>query len=109
MIFSSGISKIVATTCQNLWHASKRSPAPPGLAGTRRDERVRSDRTQRRLREMVEIPDKVEPRFGSALTARAWHRSGRRSESRSAPDFYGRLWPPARHRAPHTASIGDSR
>ncbi len=40
-----------------------------------RKDRVRSDRTQRRLREMVEILNKVEPRFGSALMAYAWYRS----------------------------------
>jgi hypothetical protein len=38
-------------------------------------DRVMSDRTQRRLREMVEIVNKVEPRFGSALLAYAWYRS----------------------------------
>jgi hypothetical protein len=40
-----------------------------------RKDRVRSDKTQRRLREMVEIINKVEPRFGSALMAYAWYRS----------------------------------
>lgn len=40
-----------------------------------RKERVRSDKTQRRLREIVEILNKVEPRFGSALIAYAWYRS----------------------------------
>lgn len=40
-----------------------------------RKDRIRSDRTQRRLREMIEIIDKVEPRFGSALIAYAWYRS----------------------------------
>ena len=34
-----------------------------------------SDKTQRRLREMTEIVNKVEPRFGSALMAYAWYRS----------------------------------
>ena len=46
-----------------------------GLDAVQRRERVRSDRTQRRLREMVEIINKVEPRFGSALIAYAWYRS----------------------------------
>ncbi len=40
-----------------------------------RSDRLRSDKTQRRLREMVEIVNKVEPRFGSALMAYAWYRS----------------------------------
>ncbi|MFC5504949.1 MULTISPECIES: antitoxin Xre/MbcA/ParS toxin-binding domain-containing protein [Hyphomicrobiales] len=46
-----------------------------GRDAVQRRERVRSDRTQRRLREMVEIINKVEPRFGSALIAYAWYRS----------------------------------
>lgn len=36
---------------------------------------MRSGRTQRRLREVVEIINKVEPRFGSALISYAWYRS----------------------------------
>lgn len=35
---------------------------------------VTSDQTQRRLREMVEVLKKVEPRFGSAPIAYAWYR-----------------------------------
>lgn len=46
-----------------------------GRDAVQRKERVRSDRTQRRLREMVEIVNKVEPRFGSAMMAYAWYRS----------------------------------
>ena len=46
-----------------------------GKDAVQRQDRVRSDRTQRRLREMVEIINKVEPRFGSALMAYAWYRS----------------------------------
>lgn len=46
-----------------------------GRDAMQRKERVRSDRTQRRLREMVEILNKVEPRFGSTLMAYAWYRS----------------------------------
>jgi hypothetical protein len=46
-----------------------------GRDAVQRKERVRSDRTQRRLREMVEIINKAEPRFGSALMAYAWYRS----------------------------------
>jgi hypothetical protein len=46
-----------------------------GRDAIQRRDRVRSDKTQRRLREMVEIINKVEPRFGSALIAFAWYRS----------------------------------
>ena len=46
-----------------------------GKDAMQRKVRIRSDRTQRRLREMVEILNKVEPRFGSALMAYAWYRS----------------------------------
>lgn len=46
-----------------------------GKDAVQRKDRVRSDRTQRRLREMVEVINKVEPRFGSALMAYAWYRS----------------------------------
>jgi uncharacterized protein (DUF2384 family) len=46
-----------------------------GKDAVQRKDRVGSDKTQRRLREMVEIVNKVEPRFGSALMAYAWYRS----------------------------------
>lgn len=46
-----------------------------GKDAMQRSARINSDRTQRRLREMVEILNKVEPRFGSALMAYAWYRS----------------------------------
>jgi hypothetical protein len=46
-----------------------------GIDAIQRKERIRSDRTQRRLREMIEVINKVEPRFGSALIAYAWYRS----------------------------------
>ncbi|MEL6510394.1 MAG: hypothetical protein AAFQ47_17260 [Pseudomonadota bacterium] len=46
-----------------------------GKDAVQRRDRVGSDRTQRRLREMVEIINKVEPRFGSYLMAYAWFRS----------------------------------
>lgn len=46
-----------------------------GRDAVQRQERVRSDKTQRRLREMAEVLNKVEPRFGSALMAYAWYRS----------------------------------
>ncbi len=46
-----------------------------GRDAVQRRDRVRSSRTQSRLREMVEIINKLEPRFGSALIAYAWYRS----------------------------------
>jgi hypothetical protein len=46
-----------------------------GKDAVQRKERIRSDKTQRRLREMIEIINKAEPRFGSALIAYAWYRS----------------------------------
>jgi hypothetical protein len=55
-----------------------------GRDAVQRKERVRSDRTQRRLREMIEVINKVEPRFGSALMAYAWYRS------EPLPGFSGR-------------------
>jgi uncharacterized protein (DUF2384 family) len=55
-----------------------------GRDAVQRRDRVRSDKTQRRLREMVEIVNKVEPRFGSALMAYAWYRS------EPLPGFSGR-------------------
>jgi hypothetical protein len=46
-----------------------------GKDAIQRKDRMRSGKTQRRLREMVEIINKVEPRFGSGLMAYAWYRS----------------------------------
>jgi hypothetical protein len=40
-----------------------------------RKDRIASPKTQKRLREMVEILNKIEPRFGSELIAYAWYRS----------------------------------
>lgn len=40
-----------------------------------RKERLASAKTQTRLREMVEIVNRLTPRFGSALVAYAWFRS----------------------------------
>lgn len=40
-----------------------------------RKDRLTSPRTQTRLREMVEILNRVSPRFGSDLLAFAWYRS----------------------------------
>ncbi len=46
-----------------------------GRDAVSRRGRADSPRTQKRLREMVEILNRVEPRFGSALLAYAWYRS----------------------------------
>lgn len=46
-----------------------------GKDAVQRKDRVTSDKTQRRLREVIEVLNKVEPRFGSALLAYAWYRS----------------------------------
>ncbi|MEP3115613.1 MbcA/ParS/Xre antitoxin family protein [Nisaea sp.] len=46
-----------------------------GKDAVQRKDRVKSHKTQRRLREMVEIINKVTPRFGSELMAYAWLRS----------------------------------
>lgn len=46
-----------------------------GKDALQRRTRIKSDKTQRRLRELVEILNKVEPRFGSELMAYAWYRS----------------------------------
>jgi len=55
-----------------------------GRDAVQRKERVRSDKTQRRLRKMVEVITKTTPRFGSALFAYAWYRS------EPLPGFSGR-------------------
>lgn len=46
-----------------------------GKDALQRRARIGSDRTQRRLRHLVEILNKVQPRFGSELMAYAWLRS----------------------------------
>jgi hypothetical protein len=46
-----------------------------GRDAVMRAGRIASVKTQKRLREMVEILNRVEPRFGSALIAYAWYRS----------------------------------
>jgi len=46
-----------------------------GRDAVQRADRVTSVKTQRRLREMVEIINRIEPRFGSGLMAYAWYRS----------------------------------
>ena len=45
-----------------------------GRDAVQRKDRIRSDKTQRRLREMVEVINKVEPRLGSQLMAYAGYR-----------------------------------
>lgn len=46
-----------------------------GKDALQRRARIRSDKTQRRLRELVEVLAKVTPRFGSELIAYAWYRA----------------------------------
>ena len=46
-----------------------------GKDAVQRRNRIGSQKTQKRLREMVEILNKIEPRFGSDLIAYAWYRS----------------------------------
>ncbi len=46
-----------------------------GRDAVQRKDRVRSDKVQRRLREVVEVINKAAPRFGSEMMAYAWYRS----------------------------------
>lgn len=46
-----------------------------GKDSIQRKDRIGSEKTQRKLREMLEVITKVEPRFGSPLIAYAWYRS----------------------------------
>ena len=46
-----------------------------GKDALQRRTQIQSDKTQRRLRELVEVLNKVQPRFGSELLAYAWYRS----------------------------------
>lgn len=64
----------IATTLRTTSEEVART-AGLGKDAVQRKDRIGSDRTQRRLRTMVEIINKVEPRFGSALIAYAWYRS----------------------------------
>ena len=64
------IANAFRTTSEEVAHT-----AGLGKDAVQRKDRVRSDKTQRRLREMVEVINKVEPRFGSTLIAYAWYRS----------------------------------
>lgn len=70
-IFAPGkIAHILRTTSEEIARS-----AGLGKDAVQRKDRVRSDKTQRRLREMIEVVNKVEPRFGSPLMAYAWYRS----------------------------------
>ena len=64
------IAEVLRTTSEDIARATGL-----GRDAVQRKDRMRSDRTQRRLREMIEVLNKVEPRFGSALMAYAWYRS----------------------------------
>ena len=46
-----------------------------GRGAVQRWDRIASGETQRRLRELVAVRDRVAPRLGSALMAYAWYRS----------------------------------
>lgn len=46
-----------------------------GKDAVQRRTRIASTKTQQRLRALVEVLNKVQPRFGSALIAYAWFRS----------------------------------
>jgi hypothetical protein len=64
----------IATTLRTTREEVART-AGLGRDAVSRQERIGSVRTQRRLRELAEILNRVEPRFGSALIAYAWYRS----------------------------------
>jgi|SRR5690606_3503248 len=66
----SKIAKALRTTSEEVARS-----AGLGRDAVQRKDRVRSDKTQRRLRELVEILNKVRGRFGSELMAYAWYRS----------------------------------
>jgi hypothetical protein len=46
-----------------------------GRDAVMRHDRIGSPKTQTRLREMLEVLNRVQPRFGSDLVAYAWYRS----------------------------------
>ena len=66
----SKIANMLRTTSEEIGRS-----AGLGKDAIQRKDRISSDKTQRRLREMMEVVNKVEPRFGSALMAYAWYRS----------------------------------
>lgn len=66
----SKIAALLQTTSQDIARS-----VGLGRDAVQRRDRLRSDRTQTRLREMSEILNRTTPRFGSALMAYAWYRS----------------------------------
>ncbi len=64
------IAKALLTTSEDLARS-----AGLGKDAMLREARVRNPKTQTRLRELVEVLNKVEDRFGSPLIAYAWFRS----------------------------------
>lgn len=64
------IAKALLTTSEDLARSTGL-----GKDAMLRDARVRNPKTQTQLRELVEVLNKVEGRFGSALIAYAWFRS----------------------------------
>ena len=64
------IAEVLRTTKDEVAHT-----VGLGRDAVMRPDRIASPKTQKRLREMVEILNRVEPRFGSALIAYAWYRS----------------------------------
>lgn len=64
------IAKALRTTSEDV---ARSAGLRPDAVQSR--ERIRADETQRRLRDMLEILNKVNARFGSVLIAYAWYRS----------------------------------
>ena len=64
------IAALLATTQEDLAQS-----VGLGRDAVMRRDRIRAAKTQRRLREMVEVLNKVTPRFGSPMMAYAWYRS----------------------------------
>lgn len=64
------IAALLATTQEDLAQSMGL-----GRDAVMRRDRIRAAKTQRRLREMVEVLNKVTPRFGSPMMAYAWYRS----------------------------------
>ncbi len=64
------IAQTLRTTSEELARS-----AGLGKDAVQRKDGIASGKTQGRLRELVEVINKVEPRLGSALMAYAWYRS----------------------------------
>lgn len=64
------IAKALLTTSEEV-----ATSAGLGRDAVQRKARLSSEKTQSRLRHMMEIINKAEPRFGSSLMAYAWYRS----------------------------------